>query len=114
MDKEKKKALRAQYDQRKPDMGIVCWQNGEKMWIAVSKDAKSDYNSSLFQLQLGIWPNREMQKAFTDNPDSFQWSFRKTCSTLQRTEDFRCSINLSQSMALSDTLGRLFGRRLMR
>ena len=53
MEKETKKELRIQYDQRKPDMGIVCWQNGETMWIAISKDAKTDYNSSLFQLKLG-------------------------------------------------------------
>ena len=39
MEKETKKELRIQYDQRKPDMGIVCWQNGETMWIAISKDA---------------------------------------------------------------------------
>ena len=50
MDNERKKALRAQYEQRKPDLGIVCWQNGENMWIAISKDANADYNGSLFQL----------------------------------------------------------------
>lgn len=56
MDKERKKALRAEYDQRKPEMGIVCWQSGERRWIAVSTDAKADYNGTLFQLQLGSWP----------------------------------------------------------
>lgn len=60
MEREKKKALREQFDQRKPDMGIVCWQSGEKMWIAISTDAKADYNGTLFQLKLGAWPNREM------------------------------------------------------
>ena len=65
MEKEQKKALRTQYDQRKPDMGVVCWQSGDKMWIAISKDARADYNSTLFQLRLGSWPNREMQKALT-------------------------------------------------
>jgi len=25
MEQQRKKELRAQYDQRKPDMGIVCW-----------------------------------------------------------------------------------------
>ena len=52
MEREKKKALREQFDQRKPDMGIVCWQSGEKMWIAISTDAKADYNGTLFQKKL--------------------------------------------------------------
>ena len=105
MDKEKKKALRAQYDQRKPDMGIVCWQNGEKMWIAVSKDAKSDYNSSLFQLQLGIWPNREMQKAFTDNPDSFQWSLLKKLDYKERDEEHSDDLEFLYMMCMDAALG---------
>lgn len=102
MDKEKKKALRAQYDQRKPDMGIVCWQNAEKMWIAVSKDAKSDYNSSLFQLQLGIWPNREMQKAFTDNPDSFQWSLLKKLDYKERDEEHSDDLEFLYMMCMDE------------
>ncbi len=77
MEREKKKALREQYDQRRPEMGIVCWQSGEKMWIAKSTDAKADYNGSLFQLQFGSWPNRELQKAFTEDPGSFRWSLLK-------------------------------------
>ena len=40
-----------------------------------------------------------------------QWN---GCSTLQRIEDFRCSIILSQSYAFSEILGRLFGRRTIR
>ena len=99
---QKKKALRAQYDQRKPDMGIVCWQNGEKMWIAVSKDAKSDYNSSLFQLQLGIWPNREMQKAFTDNPDSFQWSLLKKLDYKERDEEHSDDLEFLYMMCMDE------------
>lgn len=40
MDKEQKKALRAQYEERKPEMGIVCWQNDAAMWIAISKTSR--------------------------------------------------------------------------
>lgn len=77
MDKEQKKALRAQYNARKPEMGIVCWESGTTMWIAISRDTKADHNSSLFQLQLGSWPNREMQAAFTEDPGAFEWSVLK-------------------------------------
>lgn len=40
--------------------------------------------------------------------------YLNACSTLQRTEDLRFSIYRSQSIALSETLERLFGRRFMR
>lgn len=94
MDKERKKALRAEYDQRKPEMGIVCWQSGERRWIAVSTDAKADYNGTLFQLQLGSWPGRELQKAFTENPASFTWSLLKRLDYKERDEDHRDDLEL--------------------
>lgn len=94
MDKERKKELRTQYDERRPDMGIVCWQNGEKMWIAISKDANADHNSSLFQLQFGSWPNREMQKAFSENPDAFQWSLLKKLDYKENVEDYSDDLEL--------------------
>ena len=53
MDREKKKALREQYSNRHPKMGIICWQCGEVMWIDMSTDANADYNSTSFQLKFG-------------------------------------------------------------
>ena len=102
MEKETKKELRIQYDQRKPDMGIVCWQNGETMWIAISKDAKTDYNSSLFQLKLGSWPNRELQQAFTANPNAFQWSLLKKLDYTERDDDHRDDLELLYMMCLEE------------
>ncbi len=102
MDTDKKKALRAQYDQRRPDMGIVCWQDGEQMWIATSKDAKTDYNSSLFQLQLGSWPNREMQRAFTAHPDLFQWSLLKKLDYEERDDAHDDDLELLYMMRLDE------------
>ncbi len=87
MDQDRKKALRAQYEERKPDMGIVCWRSGTQMWITISKNAAADYNSSLFQLKLGSWPNRAMQKAYTEAPDTFQWSLLKKLDYKERDDD---------------------------
>jgi hypothetical protein len=87
MDKTKKKALRAQYDRRHPEMGIVCWSNGDDMWIAKSTDTKADYNGSSFQLELGSWPNREMQEAYNADPSAFQWSVIKTLDYEEREDD---------------------------
>ena len=102
MNNETKKALRAKYDQRKPDMGIVCWQNGEKMWIAISKDANADYNGSLFQLKLGSWPNRELQRAYTEDPASFQWSLLKKLDYEERDEDHSEDLELLYMMCLEE------------
>lgn len=102
MDKEQKKALRAQYDERKPDMGIVCWQNASTMWIAISRDAAADYNSSLFQLQLGSWPNRELQKAFTEDPGAFQWSILKKLDYEDRDEDHSEELELLYMICLEE------------
>ena len=94
MNDERKKTLRAQYDQRRPDMGIVCWRSGERMWIAISRDAKADYNRSLFQLKLGSWPNPELQKAYTQAPDSFQWQLLKQLEYKEREEDHSADLEL--------------------
>ncbi|MBO5489733.1 MAG: hypothetical protein J5972_07510, partial [Eubacterium sp.] len=87
MRDEQKKALRQQFDERKPDMGIVCWQNDTQMWIAISKNAEADFNSTSFQLELGSWPNREMQSAYNKNPESFHWSLLKKLDYKERDED---------------------------
>ena len=102
MNQEQKKNLRNQYDQRKPDMGIVCWQNGEKMWIAISKDATADYNRSSFQLKLGSWPNRELQTAYNADPESFQWSLLKKLDYKERDEDHSDDLELLFDLCMEE------------
>lgn len=102
MKNEEKKALRQQYAERKPDMGIVCWQNESQMWIAISKDAKADYNSTSFQLELGSWPNREMQAAYKANPDSFQWSLLKKLDYEERDEDHSEELELLYELCMEE------------
>ncbi len=102
MNSEQKKALREQFKQRKPDMGIVCWQNEEQMWIAISKDAEADYNSTSFQLQLGSWPNRELQRAYKTAPDSFKWSLLKKLDYEERDEDHSEELELLYEMCMEE------------
>lgn len=77
MEREKRKEMQSQYANRHPEMGVVCWQSGARLWLAASKDTHADHNSTLFQLKLGSWPNREMQQAYHDDPASFAWSVLK-------------------------------------
>lgn len=94
MDGARKKALREEYDRRKPQMGVVCWSSGERMWIAISRDAKADYNRSLFQLKLGSWPQRELQRAYTEAPETFRWSLLKELDYEEREEDHSTDLEL--------------------
>ena len=88
MDNERKKELKEAYANRHPDMGIVCWTSGDRMWIAKSKDARADYNSTSFQLRLGSWPNREMQAAYQADPASFRWALLKPLDYEDPAEDY--------------------------
>lgn len=74
MDNEKKKALKEQYNNRHSQMGIVCWQCGDEMWVDMSTDSNADFNRTSFQLKLGSWPNRSLQKAYSDDPDGCSFS----------------------------------------
>lgn len=94
MEKDRKKELQEQYRNRHPDMGIVCWQCGEKRWAAISKDANADYNGTSFQLKLGSWPNREMQREFTENPEGFQWSLAKKLDYQDYADDHTDDLEL--------------------
>lgn len=75
-------------------MGVVCWRSGERMWIAISRDAKADYNRSLFQLKLGSWPEGELQRAYTEAPETFQWSLLKKLDYGEREEDHSADLEL--------------------
>ena len=94
MDKNRKKELRQQYQNRHPDMGVVCWQCGDTFWAAVSKDARADYNSTRFQLDLGSWPNREMQSRYREKPEEFQWSLEKRLDYEDNDEDYSEELEL--------------------
>ena len=94
MDNERKKQLREQYANRRPDMGVICWQSGDSRWVEVSTDAAADYNCTSFQLQFGSWPNREMQQAYNKNPGSFQWSLARKLDYKEVSDDHHDDLQL--------------------
>lgn len=102
MKDEQKKALRQQYEQRKPDMGIVCWKYEDQMWIAISKDAAADYNSISFQLDLGSWPNRELQNAYKKAPEKFEWCLLKKLDYKERDEDHSEDLELLFELCMEE------------
>ena len=88
MDKDRKKALREQYNNRHPDMGIVTWRCGDDIWVMTTTDANAVYNGMSFQLGLGSWPNKELQNAYNANPDGFVWTLEKKLEYDELNEDY--------------------------
>lgn len=87
MDKDRRKELREQYDNRHPDMGVVTWRHGNDIWVMTTKDANADYNRTSFQLRLGSWPNRELQDAYNADPNGFVWTLEKQLKYEELNED---------------------------
>lgn len=102
MDKEQKNRLKEEYKNRHPEMGIVCWTNGDKMWIARSQDTNADYNSTSFQLKLGSWRNRELQSAYKADPDSFEWKVLKVLDYKNLDDDHSEDLELLYMMCLDE------------
>ena len=65
---ERKKELKQQYLQTKPDMGIfiIRSKSGNKGYIEGTQDLKSKINRYKFQLGFGSHPNKELQKEWKD------------------------------------------------
>jgi hypothetical protein len=64
LDRARKKELQEQYKQMKPDMGIFAIRNKEngKCWLATSQNLKGAINRSLFALNFGNFPVRDLQR----------------------------------------------------
>ncbi len=72
---EKKKELRAQYKQIKPDMGIfaVINKSNFKHFLETTQNLKGKINSTQFRLEAGSHPNKELQKDWrTIGSDGFE------------------------------------------
>jgi len=94
MDADRRKELKEEYANRHPDKGLVCWKSKGRIWVMPSSDAKADFNGTSFQLRLGSWPNKEMQKAYKEDPDSFEWSFEEELEYKDNSDDVSDDLSL--------------------
>jgi len=65
---DRKKELKQQYLQMKPDMGvlIIRSKHNNKCLIEITQNLRTTLNSIKFKLELGAYPNRELQKEWKD------------------------------------------------
>lgn len=94
VDKDRRKELREQYNNRHPDMGVVTWRHDNDIWVMTSKDAHADYNGMSFQLKLGSWPNKELQNAYKADPDGFVWTLEKQLEYEDLNDDLSDDLEL--------------------
>jgi len=69
---DRKKELKWQYKQMKPEMGIfaIYSRQSNKCYLEVTTDLKSAMNGAKFKLGAGLHPNRELQKEWCDYGES--------------------------------------------
>jgi len=65
---DRKKELKEQYRQMKPDMGIFSVRSkaNDKCFIEATRNLKGKINSTRFQLEMGAHPNKELQKEWKE------------------------------------------------
>lgn len=64
MDLKRKKQLIKEYENRKPEMGIIsfCCVITKETFLDISKDTKADFNSNRFKLMANWHPNKRLQE----------------------------------------------------
>jgi hypothetical protein len=69
----RKKELKEQYKNFKPDMGIfiISCSYNNKCYIDKARDLKSKMNRAKFQLEFGNYPNKELQKEWKDYGEKY-------------------------------------------
>lgn len=69
---DRKKELKEMYKHIKTDMGIFIIKSNvnNKCYIDVTQDLKGTINSTKFKLNLGSYPNRELQRQWKEQGES--------------------------------------------
>lgn len=66
MDAQRKRLLKQQYKERKPDMGIVCYfcKSSGARYIGGVVDIKATLNSNRVKLDTNFFPNKRLQSSW--------------------------------------------------
>lgn len=100
MDTAKRKELVNEWKMRHPEMGVISFKckATDESFLGISKDTKSDYNSTRFKLQLGGHPNKHMQKLWNQyGEDGFEFYVLKVLKYDDPQKDYT-----EQLLALRD------------
>ncbi|WP_230398459.1 GIY-YIG nuclease family protein [Novisyntrophococcus fermenticellae] len=77
MDRKRKKELIEEYQNRRPEMGIICFRSltTEETFLGGSNDTKAGFNSNRFKLNANGHPNKRLQELWNQyGEDAFELS----------------------------------------
>lgn len=113
MDMKRKRQLIEEYNNRKPEMGVLsfcCTETGET-FLCLSKDTKASINSNRFKLSANGHPNKRMQALWNQYGEkSFEVSVMQVLKYENPNDDHTEELEklLTQCLALNDTFRRVW------
>ncbi|MGI5902059.1 MAG: GIY-YIG nuclease family protein [Desulfitobacteriia bacterium] len=116
MDKKRKKELLEIYKNRRPEMGVIsyrCRVTGE-VFLGISKDTKSDFNSINMKLEANWHPNKQLQELWNKyGPEGFELSVVKVLEYDDPHEDHTAKLeSLREQCFAADPNARKNGDEL--
>ena len=114
MDIKRKKELIEAYKNRRPEMGVIsycCKETGE-VFLGISKDTKSDFNSINMKLSTSWHPNKQLQELWNQyGPKGFELSVIKVLKYDDPNEDHTAKLeSLREQCLVADPSARRIWR----
>lgn len=104
MDTKRKKELLEAYKNRHLEMGVIsycCKETGE-VFLGISKDTKTTFNSTSARLSSNIHPNRRLQELWNKyGPENFELSVIKVLKYDDPNEDHTAKLESLREQCLS-------------
>jgi hypothetical protein len=104
MDIKRKKELIEAYKNRRPEMGVIsycCKETGE-VFLGISKDTKSDFNSINMKLSTSWHPNKQLQELWNQyGPEGFELSVVKVLKYDDPNEDHTAKLESLREQCLA-------------
>ncbi|HCA29477.1 MAG TPA: hypothetical protein DEP23_07905 [Ruminococcaceae bacterium] len=113
MDIKRRKELLEIYKNRHPEMGVIsyrCRETGE-VFLGISKDTKSDFNSTNMKLAANWHPNKRLQELWNQyGPEGFELSVIKVLKYDDPNEDHTAKLESlrEQCFASIPNAGRIW------
>lgn len=103
MDIKRKKELLEAYENRNPEMGVISYRCKEtsEVFLGISKDTKSDFNSTNMKLAANLHPNKRLQEIWNKyGSEGFELSVIKVLKYDDPNEDHTAKLESLREQCL--------------
>lgn len=105
MDKERRKALAAEWKERRPEMGVIslrCRETGET-FLGTAKDTKAGLNSARAKLSGGVHPNKRLMELWKQYGEAgFEFSVAAVLEYEDPQEDHTEELETLRELCLAE------------